>query len=65
MTFTQSAALGRDPLDRESYIHPHELVAVEGTRRLNLFCVGKGQPTVFFDSGTGGTALTGATYRAK
>ena len=57
VTFTQSAALGREPLDREVYIHPHEMVAVEGARRLNLFCIGKGQPTVLFDSGTGGDSL--------
>jgi len=34
-----------------AYLHPHRMVAVEGTRRLNLYCIGRGRPTVLFDSG--------------
>ena len=33
------------------YLAPQRLVAVEGGRRLNLYCVGHGSPTVLFDSG--------------
>jgi pimeloyl-ACP methyl ester carboxylesterase len=33
---------------------PHALVRVNGTRRLNLLCMGHGSPTVLFDAGTGG-----------
>ncbi|MDB5735881.1 MAG: hypothetical protein JWN16_2518 [Alphaproteobacteria bacterium] len=43
------------PLPDETYMHPAKLVAVDGARRLNLFCMGpkrvKGSPTVLFDSG--------------
>jgi pimeloyl-ACP methyl ester carboxylesterase len=34
-----------------AYLHPQRLVAVEGARRLNLYCIGHGSPTVLFDSG--------------
>jgi pimeloyl-ACP methyl ester carboxylesterase len=36
-----------------AYLHPQRLVAVQGMRRLNLYCVGHGRPTVVFDSGLG------------
>ena len=39
------------------YMHPGKLVAVDGPRRLNLFCMGRGSPTVLFDSGMGDSAL--------
>jgi pimeloyl-ACP methyl ester carboxylesterase len=38
-------------LPDETYRHPQKLVAVDGARRLNLFCMGHGSPTVLFDSG--------------
>ncbi len=34
-----------------AYTHPQRLVEVEPGRRLNLYCIGKGSPTVVFDSG--------------
>lgn len=34
-----------------AYLHPQRLVTVQGTRHLNLYCVGEGRPTVVFDSG--------------
>ncbi len=34
-----------------AYLHPQQLVAVQGARRLNLYCIGQGSPTVLFDSG--------------
>jgi pimeloyl-ACP methyl ester carboxylesterase len=39
------------------YMHPGKLVAVDGSRRLNLSCMGQGSPTVLFDSGMGDSAL--------
>ena len=39
------------PLPDKTYRHPAKLVAVDGARRLNLFCMGHGGPTVLFDSG--------------
>lgn len=35
----------------QPYLGPQQMVAVDGNRRLNLYCVGKGEPTVLFDSG--------------
>jgi pimeloyl-ACP methyl ester carboxylesterase len=35
------------------YVHPQQLVAVDGARRLNLYCQGIGEPTVLFDAGAG------------
>ena len=36
-----------------SYTHPQQLVATDGKRRLNLFCLGTGSPTVLLDAGAG------------
>jgi pimeloyl-ACP methyl ester carboxylesterase len=33
------------------YVKPHQLVDVGGGRRMNLFCLGEGSPTVVFDAG--------------
>lgn len=35
------------------YTHPQHFVAIEGTRRLNLICIGSGAPTVIFLYGLG------------
>ena len=35
------------------YTHPHQLVDVEQGRRLNVFCMGSGSPTVIFEAGGG------------
>jgi pimeloyl-ACP methyl ester carboxylesterase len=35
------------------YLHPQQLVAIDGTRRINLYCQGAGHPTVLFDAGAG------------
>ena len=52
---TVSAAAA--PVSDESYLHPGQLVTVDGSRRLNLSCMGRGSPTVLFDSGRGDGAL--------
>ena len=36
---------------------PQKLVAVEGQRRLNFYCVGTGMPSVLLDAGAGGGML--------
>jgi hypothetical protein len=38
-------------IDDAAYTHPQRLVEVEPGRRLNLYCIGKGSPTVVFESG--------------
>lgn len=40
-----------EPVADQTYMQPGKLVAVDGTRRINLVCMGKGSPTVLFDSG--------------
>ncbi|HEY2347344.1 MAG TPA: alpha/beta hydrolase [Xanthomonadaceae bacterium] len=47
---------GDDPaklpvIDDPAYTHAQRLVEVEPGRRLNLYCLGKGAPTVIFESG--------------
>ncbi len=39
-------------------IAPQQLVAVEGGRRLNLYCMGAGAPTVMFEAGAANTMQT-------
>ena len=34
-----------------AYVGPHQRVDIGGGRKLNLFCMGSGGPTVLFDSG--------------
>jgi pimeloyl-ACP methyl ester carboxylesterase len=38
-------------IDDPAYTRPQRMVEVEPGRRLNLYCVGKGSPSVVFDSG--------------
>jgi len=40
-------------IDDPVYLKAQQLVRVDGDRRLNLYCTGKGSPTVIFDSGLG------------
>ena len=40
-------------IDDPAYTHAQRLVEVEPGRRLNLYCLGKGSPTVVFDAGAG------------
>jgi len=42
----------------EAYTHPQQLVAIAGGRRLNLFCLGAGSPTVLFEAGSGSSSST-------
>lgn len=57
-----SQALGADvqidTIASESYLHANQLVAIEGRRQLNLFCLGAGKPVVIFDAGAGFDIIT-------
>jgi len=44
---------GSKDLPPSAYMHPQQLVSVAPGRRLNLYCIGEGSPTVLFDSGLG------------
>lgn len=46
-----------EPFDEGSYTHPHLMIEVAPDRRLNLFCLGRGEPTVIFDAGWGNWSL--------
>ncbi len=35
------------------YLHPQRLVAIDGSRRINLYCEGTGERTVLFNAGAG------------
>ncbi len=55
LAIAQTSAAKPAPLiDDEAYTHPQRMVRIERGRRLNLYCVGKGSPTVVFDSAVGG-----------
>ena len=41
-------------IDDEAYTHPQRMVQIERGRRINLYCLGSGSPTVVFDSGLAG-----------
>ncbi len=49
----QSTIVVSDP----AYTHAQRLVEVESGRRLNLYCLGNGSPTVVFDSGVTGETV--------
>ncbi len=36
-----------------TYVRPQQMVAIDGTRRINLYCTGSGQPVVLLDAGAG------------
>lgn len=42
----------------KNYLQPQRLVYVESDRKLNLFCMGHGAPTVLLDSGLGDSSLS-------
>jgi pimeloyl-ACP methyl ester carboxylesterase len=46
-----SAATAAPINDDPAYAHQEHMVRVEGARRLNLYCIGHGSPTVVFESG--------------
>jgi len=40
------------------YVYPAELIAVDGRRRLNMFCIGEGEPAIVFISGAWQNTMT-------
>jgi len=44
----------------KEYTHPHQLVDIGGGRKLNLYCLGQGEPTVVFEAGGFDAAFTWA-----
>ncbi|RUL65855.1 alpha/beta hydrolase [Dyella dinghuensis] len=60
-----AGAAAAESLPVSAYLHPQELVLVARERHLNLYCVGKGQPTVLFDSGLGDGTLSWRTVQGE
>ncbi|WP_284321191.1 alpha/beta fold hydrolase [Dyella acidisoli] len=57
--FTATCASQNDAgVPSTAYAHPQRLVSVDGSRRLNLFCLGHGSPVVILDAGTGGSTAS-------
>lgn len=54
-----------DVVPSQDYAHPQQLVAVDGARRLNLFCMGTGEPTVMFESGAGDSMVVWRHVQAE
>jgi len=53
-----AATDGSAVIDNPAYTHAQQLVEVAPGRRLNLYCVGSGSPTVIFEAGSGNEAGT-------
>lgn len=56
---SSALAAGTDAIviDDPAYTHAQRLVEIEPGRKLNLYCTGKGSPTVVFDSGVTGETV--------
>ncbi|MGA9850687.1 MAG: alpha/beta hydrolase, partial [Roseiarcus sp.] len=47
------------------YTAPQQLVAIDGARRLNLHCVGSGEPVVVLEAGSGNSMVTWRFVQAE
>jgi pimeloyl-ACP methyl ester carboxylesterase len=59
------AASAESPTPSAIYAAPQRLVAVDGARSLNLYCVGSGSPTVVLDAGSGNSMATWRHVQAE
>ncbi len=62
---TAASAPAAGPIPSEIYAAPQRLVAVDGVRRLNLYCVGSGSPTIVLDAGSGNSMATWRHVQAE
>lgn len=62
---TIAPAAPSELLPASSYTHPQELVVVAPGRRLNLYCLGEGSPTVLFDAGLGDGTMGWRTVQGE
>jgi pimeloyl-ACP methyl ester carboxylesterase len=53
-----STALAQSLVPSSVYTVPQHLVAIDGSRRLNLYCIGSGQPVVMLEAGSGNGMIT-------
>jgi len=59
------AAPATPPLPDSILMNPGKMVTVDGTRRINLSCMGNGSPTVLFDAGSGDSTLSWALVQGE
>lgn len=52
-------------VDSHTYTHPNQLVPVEGSRRLNMLCMGSGAPTVMLVSGADANIMLWQRFQAR
>lgn len=64
-TVPAAAAPDTAPLPDSVIMNPGKMVKVEGARRINLSCLGKGSPTVLFDAGSGDSTLSWALVQGE
>jgi pimeloyl-ACP methyl ester carboxylesterase len=58
-------AYASDLVPSAVYAAPQRLVAIDGARRLNLYCDGSGSPTVLLDAGSGNSMATWRHVQAE
>jgi pimeloyl-ACP methyl ester carboxylesterase len=58
-------ALAETRVPSSVYAEPQTLVAVDGARRLNVYCDGAGSPTVLLDAGSGNSMATWRRVQAE
>lgn len=63
--FSASATPAIAGSSQRAYLGAQQLVAVDGNRRLNLVCMGQGEPTVIFDSGLSDWSFTWALVQPR
>ncbi|HWU55168.1 MAG TPA: alpha/beta hydrolase [Rhizomicrobium sp.] len=59
------AAPETPPLPDSILMNPGKMVTVDGTRRINLSCLGSGSPTVLFDAGSSDSTLSWALVQGE
>jgi len=60
-----TSSVGETLVPSSVYVEPQSLIAIDGTRRLNLYCVGSGSPTVLLDAGSGNSIATWRRVQAE
>jgi pimeloyl-ACP methyl ester carboxylesterase len=63
MCLTGAMAMAQPSIEEQAYTAPQRLVAIDGTRQLNIYCTGTGSPTVVLDAGGGSWSLAWAAVQ--
>jgi pimeloyl-ACP methyl ester carboxylesterase len=63
--FSAQSTLAQAIVPDAIYTAPQDLVAIDGVRRLNLYCDGSGSPTVVLDAGAGNSIATWRHVQAE